>query len=155
MLSENYHLIKVHYYNAINLRNPAVRSKQEKFYYGHLRDQLGWDMVILPLQWPGGVAEQKGTDTSLALQLHDFALKDEYDTAILLAADADFVPPVELAKQAGKIVRNAYFSVRPSYHLQQACNGPHIRLDDIDFVYADGNPRGLLSLSSLKPPQSK
>jgi uncharacterized LabA/DUF88 family protein len=152
-LSENYHLLKVHYVNSINLRNPATKAKQERFYYGHLKDQLGWEVTILPLQWPGGKAEQKGTDSTITLLIHDLAVKNEYDTAILLAADSDFVPPVDLAKEQGKIIRNAYFSARPSWHLQHACNGPLIRLDDIDFVYKDNNPRGLLTLSSLKPPK--
>ncbi|MBI3684542.1 MAG: NYN domain-containing protein [Acidobacteria bacterium] len=86
----------------------------------------------------------------MTLLLQNAALENECDVAILLAADSDFVPPVELVKRLGKVVRNAYFSSRPSYHLQQACNGTPIRLDDIDFVYKDGNPRDLITLGSLK-----
>ena len=150
-LSENYQLVMVHYVNSINHRNPTIKQKQETFYYGYLRDQLNWNSVILPLQWPGGVAKQKGTDTALTLLFHDCAVKDEYGTAVLLAADSDFGPAVERVKQLGKIVRNAYFSKRPSWHLQQACNGTPIKLDDVDFVYKDGDPKNLLALASLTP----
>ena len=122
LLSENYYLLKVHYVSSINLRNPTTRANQERFYNGYLRDKLGWEVHIMALQWPGGHAQQKGTDSTITLLLHDMAVKNQYDTVILLAADSDFVPPVELAKAAGKIVRNAYFSDRPSWHLQQACN---------------------------------
>lgn len=147
-LSENYVLQRVHYIDSINQREAKIKAKQERFYYGVLRDGLGWEVTILPLQFPGGVPTQKGTDAALTLRLHERAIKDEFDTAILLAADADFVPAVELVKQHGKIVRNAYFSVRPSFHLQQACNGSQIRLDDIDFCYLDSAPQILFALTN-------
>lgn len=148
-LSENSILQKVHYVNSINLRNPDTKKKQEGFYYGYLRDRLGWDVTILPLQWPGGRPEQKGTDSTITLLLHERASANEYDRVILLAADSDFCPPVELVKKLGKVVSNAYFSARPSYHLQQACNGSPIRLDDVDFVYQNGNPLNLFRLKDI------
>ena len=148
-LSLNYNLTKVQYVNSINNRNPTVRAKQEKFYYGFLRDRLGWEVKILPLLFPGGQPKQKGTDALLIGMIHDLAIDENAHTAILLAADSDFVPPVERAVTSGKIIRNAYFSVRPSWHLQQACNGELIRLDDIDFIYKKENPRNLFTLSSL------
>jgi uncharacterized LabA/DUF88 family protein len=150
VLSQNHTLVKIHYINSINNRDRLVKEKQEKFYYGYLRDKLGWDVVILPLQWPGGKAEQKGTDATLALRLYDCAVADEYDVGIILAADSDFVPCIERAKKLGKIIRNAYFSCRPSFHLQQACNGGLIRLDDIEFIYQNGCPKVLFSLASKK-----
>ena len=150
VLSQDHTLVKLHYVNSINTRDRRIKEKQEKFYHGYLRDKLGWDVIILPLQWPGGNAEQKGTDTALALCLYDCAVADEYDTGIILAADSDFVPCVERAKKLGRVIRNAYFSCRPSFHLQQACNGSLIRLDDIDFIYEDGNPKVLFSLTSRK-----
>jgi len=150
LLSMNYQLLAVHYVNSINLRDAAIKEKQERFYYGQLRDKLGWDVHILPLQWPGGQAQQKGTDSVITLLLHDLAVKNAYETGILLAADSDFVPPVQAVITQGKIVRNAYFSLRPSFHLQQACNGPHIRLDDLDFLYKNGDPIHLVTPASLK-----
>jgi uncharacterized LabA/DUF88 family protein len=150
-LSEDYNLMKIRYVDSINQRDSVVRQKQERFYNNYLRDKLGWETIILPLQWPGGEAKQKGTDAALTLHLHHAAVKDEYDVAILLAADSDYVPAVQLVKELGKIVRNAYFSARASFHLQQACNGKLIRLDDIDFVYTRNDPRKLICLSSLKP----
>lgn len=152
LLSLNYTLRGIEYVNSINNRDQATREKQERFYYDYLRDKLGWNVHILPLQWPGGKAEQKGTDSTITLRLVELAAKNEYETVILLAADSDFCPPVESVKEQGKIVRNAYFSARPSYHLQKACNGPLIRLDDLDFVYKDGDPRTLLRLANIKKP---
>jgi len=117
-----------------------------------LRDVLKWETTILPLQYPGGKAEQKGTDTTLALCLYDSAVSNEYDVAILLAADSDFCPCVEKVKSLKRVVRNAYFSCRPSFHLQQACNGTPIKLDDLDFIYMNGFPDKLFSLTSIGKP---
>jgi uncharacterized LabA/DUF88 family protein len=149
LLSQEQNLKQIHYVNSINTRNPETKEKQEKFYFGYLKDKLKWETTILPLQWPGGKAEQKGTDTTLALCLYVSAVSGEYDVAILLAADSDFCPSVERVKSLGKIVRNAYFSCRPSFHLQQACNGRPIRLDDLDFIYMDGTPKKLFTLASV------
>ncbi|MBI3684543.1 MAG: hypothetical protein HY235_29575 [Acidobacteria bacterium] len=59
-LSENYNLEKVHYVNSINLRNAAIRAKQEKFYYGYLKNSLGWEVEILPLQMAWRKSPTKG-----------------------------------------------------------------------------------------------
>lgn len=148
LLSQNYTLAGVHFVDSINDRNAAVKAKQEKF-YSYLRDELGWDVQILPLQWPGGQARQKGTDSTLTLMIYKLATNNQCDTLILVAADSDFVQPVADAITAGKIVRNAYFAVRPSYHLQQACNGEAVRLDDLDFVYHVEDPLSLLTARSI------
>src|SRR5947208_390600 len=94
-LDENYTLARVHYSDAINLRDPVVKKNQEAFYYGKLKGGLGWHVMIEALQYPGGRAKQKGTDASLMLQLYESAIADEYGTAILICADADFVRPVK------------------------------------------------------------
>jgi uncharacterized LabA/DUF88 family protein len=152
-ISEESVLVKVHYFDSINNRDAATKQKQERFFYGLLRDKLGWDVEILPLQWPDGVnAEQKGVDTSIALKLHALAIEGEYEVAVLLAADSDFVPAVDRVKKTGRVVRNAYYSKCPSWHLQQACNGKHIRLDEIDFIYKQGDPMNLLRIDDIKTP---
>lgn len=133
VLSRDYQLTGVHLVDGINNRNPDVFAKQEAF-YNKLRVVNGWDVQAIPLQWPGGQATQKGTDTALTLLIYKLAIHDLCDTMILVAADADFCEPVKDAVSAGKIVRNAYFAVRPSWHLQQACNGQPVRLDDLNFL---------------------
>ena len=148
-LSENHTLVKVHYVDAINNRNPSIKEAQERFYYGKLRDTYGWEVDIVPLQWPGGVAKQKGADTTLAVKFHSLAVDNQYDIAVLIAADSDYCTTVELVKARGKIVRNAFFLARPSYHLTQACNGEKIILDNIDFIYKPADPKTLLRICDL------
>jgi len=138
LLSRDYNLTGVHFVDAINDRRPDLKARQEAFYYGFLRDRLGWEVEIFPLQWPGGEPRQKGTDSAITLLIYQLAVSNQYDTLILLAADADFCLPVKQAVVAGKIVRNAYFTGQPSWHLQQACNGAPIRLDDLNFIFHKG-----------------
>lgn len=64
LLALNHDLQGVHYVDSINQRDPAIKKKQET-YYEMLKDRFGWDVTILPLQYPGGVATQKGTDTAV------------------------------------------------------------------------------------------
>lgn len=150
-LGENRNLLKVHYVNSINMRDPSIKEKQERFYYGQLRDKLGWDVQILQLQFPGGKGKQKGVDATLAVTLHHLGFTDEFDTAILIAADSDFCTTVNFVKGRGKIVHNAFFKSSPSYHLTRACNGANILLDEIDFVYHKDDPKTLLKLSTVRP----
>jgi uncharacterized LabA/DUF88 family protein len=146
LLATDYVLQRVYYVDAINERDANTKKKQEAFFYGVLRDQLGYEVLIRPLQFPGGQPTQKGTDTLVSITLAGKIA--EFDVAVLLAADSDFVPAVELVTQQQKVVRNAHFRVRPSFHLTQACNGPSIIMDDLDCFYHRDNPKELFTLTS-------
>lgn len=63
---------------------------------------------------------EKGVDVYIASDLLVHAFDDQYDTAILVSEDGDFVPAVQEAQRLSKKVENVYF--RPS-HLSQRCNG--------------------------------
>lgn len=65
----------------------------------------------------------KGDDVRLA---HDFlmgAVKDLYDTAIIVSGDEDFVPLIKTVKGYKKRVENAYFPASSSENLRKACDG--------------------------------
>lgn len=61
------------------------------------------------------VFREKGVDTRLSVDLVDLAHRDEYDTAYLISADADFVPAIEIAHRLDKTVFAA--NPRPGYGL--------------------------------------
>lgn len=79
----------------------------------------------------------------------------EYDIAILVAADSDFCPAVEAVKGKGQVVANAYFSLRRSFHLQEACNGPLICLDKLDFLYRPEDTATLVRPTDIRLPPKK
>ena len=54
--------------------------------------------------------EQKGTDTKIATDMISKAYLGQYDVAILVTSDTDFIEVIEEVKTAGAIVVGAYFS---------------------------------------------
>lgn len=62
---------------------------------------------------------EKGVDVNVASDLLVHAFDDQYDTAILISEDGDFVPAIQEVQRLSKKVENAYF--RPS-HLSQRCD---------------------------------
>ncbi|MCX5869026.1 MAG: NYN domain-containing protein [Proteobacteria bacterium] len=67
------------------------------------------------------IYEAKEDDIHLAVDMVKFAYTDDYDTAILVSSDGDFVPAIKLVQEKGKIVENIGFENKFSYHLQHVC----------------------------------
>lgn len=67
----------------------------------------------------------------IAIDMIEKALKKEYDVAILISGDADFVPLCELLKNNGKRVISAFVTKGYSAELKQTQE--HIHIDK--FLY--------------------
>jgi len=65
---------------------------------------------------------EKGIDTGLVTDLIRLAWDDAYDTAVLVSADADFIPAVRFVQEKGKRVIHACFPPSGS-ELQRVCWG--------------------------------
>ena len=65
---------------------------------------------------------QKEVDVALAVDMVQHAYDDNYDTAILISGDRDFVPAVEKVKAKGKRVEVASFGGSMSHVLQKKAN---------------------------------
>ena len=73
---------------------------------------------------------EKGTDVQLAADLLVGAFYEQYDTAILVSNDTDFIPIVKQVQQLRKRVQNAELADRaPSSRLAKTCDTPLILLD--------------------------
>ncbi|MCY3566654.1 MAG: NYN domain-containing protein [Gammaproteobacteria bacterium] len=57
-----------------------------------------------PIRWRG---EEKGVDVLIALDVALGARDDCYDVAVVVSADTDLIPAIEIALQAGKRVETA------------------------------------------------
>ena len=64
--------------------------------------------------------EEKGVDVRIATDMIHMAWADNYDTAVLVSADKDFVPAVELLETRGIKVVHGCFPPRGA-HLTRAC----------------------------------
>ena len=106
-------LIRIYYYNAkVGLKEEPERyRKQQAFFtsvnsvpYSELR--LG---RLVYTNWPSVPPYEKGTDVQLATDMITHGFKSNYDVAILVAGDNDFVGALQAVKDNGKHVEVALF----------------------------------------------
>ncbi|RJO63340.1 MAG: NYN domain-containing protein [Dehalococcoidia bacterium] len=107
-------LVRMYYYNAVvgKVEEPERFKDQEKFFksvaaipYTELR--LG--RLVYTNQWPNSPPFEKGVDVQLATDMITHAFKNNYDVAILVAGDNDFVGAIQAVKDNGKHVEVALF----------------------------------------------
>ncbi len=106
-------LIRIYYYNARVSRKeePERYNSQVQFFnsvaaipYTELR--LG---RLVYNNWPNTPPYEKGVDVQLATDMLTHAFKNNYDTAVLVAGDNDFVPSLQAVKDMGKHIEVALF----------------------------------------------
>jgi uncharacterized LabA/DUF88 family protein len=107
-------LVRMYYYNALvgKLEEPERFKDQDKFFksvaaipYTELR--LG--RLVYTSQWPSSPPFEKGVDVQLATDMITHAFKNNYEVAILVAGDNDYVGAIQAVKDNGKHVEVALF----------------------------------------------
>ena len=110
---EKRQLIRIYYYNAIVGRReePERYQNQQAFFasvgaipYCELR--LG---RLVYINWPNAPPYEKGVDIQLTTDLLTHSFKNNYDVAILVAGDSDYVGALQAVKDNGKHVEVALF----------------------------------------------
>ncbi len=111
-------LIRVYYYNArVGLKEEPDRyHDQQKFFnsisavpYCELR--LG---RLVYHNWPNTPPYEKGVDILMATDMITHSYKNNYDVAVAVAGDSDFVPAIQAVKDNGKNVEVALFGKESS-----------------------------------------
>jgi uncharacterized LabA/DUF88 family protein len=106
-------LIRIYYYNAVVGRReePERYRDQQAFFasvsaipYCELR--LG---RLVYINWPDSPPYEKGVDIQLTTDLLTHSYKNNYDVAILVAGDSDYVGALQAVKDNGKNVEVALF----------------------------------------------
>jgi len=112
-LVERRRLVRIYYYNAKvgQKEEPERYRDQQKFFasvtaipYTELR--LG---RLVYYNWPNSPPYEKGVDIQLATDLITHSFKNNYDVAILVAGDSDYVGAIQAVKDNGKNVEVALF----------------------------------------------
>jgi hypothetical protein len=115
-----------------------------KIHFGHF---LGKDLTCFACQSTWSTYEEKMTDVNIATEMLLDAYNDRFDTALLISADSDLVPPVRAIRAAfpEKRVVVAFPPGRSSFELKKAANaqfmiskGPLKRSQLPDEVSAGG-----------------
>lgn len=92
--------VRAHYYTSFTGDDEAIHEVRRKIW------KLGFTPEVF--QKPKGQAS-KGVDLMLARDVLVHAYRGNYDAAVLVAGDGDYVPLVEDIKRLGKRVVLAYF----------------------------------------------
>jgi uncharacterized LabA/DUF88 family protein len=142
-------LIRIYYYNA------RVGRKEEPERYLHQR-QFFDSVAAIPYtelrlgrlvysNWPNSPPYEKGVDVQLATDMLTHSYKNNYDTAILVAGDNDFVSALQAVKDNGKHIEVALFG-------QEETSRELRRVADMVIPIA---PKLLLECWKAKQPQKR
>ena len=105
-------LVRVYYYDAIVDRSNPKYDEQND-YFNRIKGNNGYQVrlgKVVPTGKDGsGQLKQKGVDVLLAVDMITKAYSNQYEFAILLAGDSDFLEVVNAVKDSGKRVFGMYF----------------------------------------------
>jgi len=106
-------LIRIYYYNAkVGIKEEPERYKQQQAFFNSVNaipySELRLGRLVYN-HWPTSPPYEKGTDVQLATDMITHSYKNNYDVAILVAGDNDFVSAVQAVKDNGKHVEVALF----------------------------------------------
>jgi len=105
-------LVRIYYYDAIIDRLNPKYDKQND-YFNRIKGNNGYQVRLGKLVPTGkdgsGELKQKGVDVLLAVDMITKAYSNQYEFAILLAGDSDFLEVVNAVKDSGKRVFGMYF----------------------------------------------
>jgi uncharacterized LabA/DUF88 family protein len=91
-------------------------------YYEEIKKLPNLEVKYARVSGVKGDLHEKNLDTQLSTDLIIQATSNQYDTAILLSNDGDYVSAVEAVKQLGRRVELVYFPQRLSWDLRKMCD---------------------------------
>jgi hypothetical protein len=92
---------RCYYYTSTHGDKDAIEDVHDKL------AEVGFSPVVI--HWPRNQKESKGVDISLTKDMLVHAFLGNYDVAVLVSGDGDYVPVVEELKRLGKWVIVAFF----------------------------------------------
>ena len=101
-------LVRAYYYNALPREGdvPEEQYIQQRNFFESI-NRLPYFEVKLGYIDRGN---QKGVDVQLVTDMILGAVRDNYDTAVIVSGDGDFAIPAQAVKEMGKHVEHAFFS---------------------------------------------
>lgn len=117
------HLVRIYYYNAkVGMKEEPTRYRDQQTFFASVNAIPYCELRLGRLvyhNWPNSPPYEKGVDIQLATDMLTHGFKDNYDVAVLVAGDNDFVGALQAVKDNGKHVEVALFGKeRTSYRLR-------------------------------------
>jgi uncharacterized LabA/DUF88 family protein len=110
-------LVRTYYYDAVFPEGDAERIVQNEYFSRLRKNEFTQIRLGRLARRDGGPPRQKGVDVLMAIDMLGKADRDQFDIAIVLAGDDDFLDIVQAVRDAGKRVYGAYFEAHTSQRL--------------------------------------
>lgn len=128
-LANKREIIEILYYNAaLDISEDPEKYKSQQKFFNKIQKIPKFRLILCKLF----KRKIKGTDKyyyvlkeddiHMAVDLVKGAFKNNYDVAILVSGDGDFVPAVKVAQEESKIIENIYFKKSASTNLKMNCD---------------------------------
>ena len=106
-------LVRIYYYNAkVGLKEEPERYRDQQAFFASVNaipySELRLGRLVY-YNWPNSPPYEKGVDIQLATDMITHSFKNNYDVAVLVAGDNDFVGAIQSVKDNGKHVEVALF----------------------------------------------
>ena len=107
-------LVRIYYYNAkVGYKEEPERYRDQQAFFAGVSAipycELRLGRLVYTSNWPNTPPYEKGVDIQLATDMITHSYKNNYDTAILVAGDNDFVGALQAVKDNGKHAEVALF----------------------------------------------
>jgi uncharacterized LabA/DUF88 family protein len=132
-------LVRIYYYNAkVGFKEEPQRYRDQQAFFAGVNaipySELRLGRLVYH-NWPNTPPYEKGVDVQLATDMITHSSKNNYDVAVLVAGDNDFVGALQSIKDNGKHVEVALFGKeRSSYRLRMVSD----RVISINSRYLKG-----------------
>jgi len=127
VLTGNRKLVDAFYYVApLDITADRQKFKKHKKFLDSIKKIPNFNVILCTLKKLKNNGKYiyliKGDDVRLSHDILMGAVKDLYDTAIIVSGDEDFFPLIKTVREYGKKVENAYIRSSSSYKLRKACD---------------------------------
>ena len=122
-------VVGIYYYNAqLDKKFDANKFKSQKEFFTRLKSIPNFNLILCKLLKRNitGTNQHyyiiKEDDIHMAVDMVDGSADDNFDVAVLVSGDGDFVPAVRSVQGRNKTVQNVYFKGSSSRSLKDHCD---------------------------------
>lgn len=128
-LAGNDNVSDIYYYNALlDKEHNLEKYESQKEFFEKLGKIPNLHLILCKLLKRNITGTSKfyyiikEDDIHMAVDMVENACENNFDIAVLVSGDGDFVPAVDSVKKKGKNVKNIYFKDSSSRNLKNFCN---------------------------------
>jgi uncharacterized LabA/DUF88 family protein len=112
MLAKGFVLVKMNYYTAPTPNQHSEVGRKQQQFFDALRASSSVHLVLGRHEKRGDHHVEKETDVKLSVDMVVGAYEGQYDVAMIVSGDTDYVPAVEAVRRIGKKVIWAHFATQ-------------------------------------------